>query len=407
MNAPWLSVVGIGEDGLDGLGATARTLIDTAEVLIGGERHLAMVSDHIAEKIAWPSPMKTLIEDIERFKPRRTCILASGDPTRYGVAVRLFRRLPVDEMTVVPAPSSITLACAAMGWPQAETRVVTLHGRPLDLLNLHLHPGARLIALSENAETPAAVAGRLTELGFGDSQMAVLERLGGSNQHQIHGIARDWAHPAGDNLNIVAIACVAGPGAQVLSRVPGLPDDAYTHDGTMTKREVRAATLAALAPPPGGTLWDIGAGSGSIAIEWIRAHDDNRAFAIEPLAERRALIATNAARLGAPGIRIIDGRAPEAVRGLPTPDAIFIGGGLTTDGVVDTCWAALAPGGRMVANAVTLESERILMDTANRLGGALTRIQISRAEPIGGMHGWKPLMPVTQWIGEKSRGGDT
>jgi len=396
--APWLTVVGIGEDGIDALSPAARALVADAEVLVGGDRHLAMLpADDGRRRIPWPSPLAALLETIDSLKPRRVCVLATGDPFCFGIGTTLARRVPLDEMLVVPAASARTLACARLGWPAHTVRLLTLHGRPLALLEPHLQPGARLLLLSEDAATPAAVATRLAERGLGASPMTVLERMGGPSERRLDGRADAWRHPPGEDLNVIAVTVAAGPAARPLATVGGLPDDAFRHDGQMTKREVRAITLAALVPHPGQLLWDVGAGCGSVAIEWLRADPLNRAVAIEPKPDRRALIAGNAERLGTPGLRIVDGTAPAALAGLEAPDAVFVGGGASVPGVIEACWAALRPGGRLVANTVTLESEAVLLAKHAELGGELVRISVERAEPVGPYHGWRPLMPVTQW----------
>ena len=393
----WLAVVGVGEDGLDGVGSAARALIDGAEVLVGGERHLTMIPPDDRPRRPWPTPLATLIDEIAGMRGRRVCVLATGNPMWFGVGVALARRVPAEEMTVVPAPSAFALACARLGWSLADVDTLTLHGRPVDLIVPAVQPGARLVVLSADADTPAAVAARLTALGYGPSTITVLERMGGPAERRLDGTAAGWGAPAVDPFNTLAVTCRAEPGAPRRPRLAGLPDDAFDHDGQMTKREVRAATLAALAPAPGERLWDVGAGSGSVSIEWARTDHRNRAIAIEPRADRCSRIAGNAAALGVPLVEIVGGRAPEALAGLAPPDAVFIGGGIGADGVVEACWQALPPGGRLVANAVTLEGEAAMVRHRERLGGDLTRIAVSRAEPVGPFTGWRPLMPVTQW----------
>jgi precorrin-6B C5,15-methyltransferase / cobalt-precorrin-6B C5,C15-methyltransferase len=325
-------------------------------------------------------------------------ILASGDPMWFGVGATLAGRFPLEETMVLPQAGAFSLAAARLGWPLADTATVTLHGRPLDRLALHLAPDARLLVLTEDGQAPAAIARYLTERGWGPSRLIVLERLGGPKERRLDGMAEDWPHAAVADLNILAIECLPGPKAQVLSRVPGLPDYAFTHDGQLTKREVRAATLAAMAPLPGQLLWDVGAGCGSIAIEWRRAEPSAPVIAIERDAARRDLIQRNAAALGVPGLTIVAGEAPAVLKDLPAPDAVFIGGGLTVDGLAEACLAALKPRGRLVANAVTVEGEARLLALHGKHGGQLTRIAVSRAEPVGPFQGWRPLMPVTQWI---------
>jgi precorrin-6Y C5,15-methyltransferase (decarboxylating) len=324
---------------------------------------------------------------------RRVCVLASGDPLLHGIGATLARVLGPERLHVVPHPSSVSLACARMGWAVDGVEVVSAVARPLARVRRVLAPGARVLVLSENAATPAAVAALLVDAGYGGSGMTVLEQLGGPAEHRVDGTAGEWAAPPGDPLNVVAVAC-SGPG---LGEVPGLPDDAYDHDGQLTKREVRAVTLAHLAPRPGELLWDVGAGNGSVAIEWLRAHRACRAVAVEIDVARAGRIAANAEALGVPSLQVVRGRAPEALAGLPAPDAVFIGGGITNPGVLDTCWAALGPGGRLVANAVTLEAEAVLVAGRDRCGGDLTRMEVSRAAPLGGFTGWRPAMPVTIW----------
>jgi precorrin-6Y C5,15-methyltransferase (decarboxylating) len=398
LTVPWLSVVGIGEDGVDGLSGAVRALIANAEVLCGGDRHLAMVVGGPAERLAWPSPFATAIEALRALRGRRVCVLASGDPMWFGIGATLAGVFPQDEMTVVPHPGAFSLAAARLGWPLQETICLSIHGRPIEGVLLHLQPGNRLLVLSHDAASPAGLAALLDVRGFGASRLTVLERLGGPAECRVSGEAADWPHQAVDALNVVAVE-IRGSG-RFLARVPGLPDDAFLHDGQMTKREVRAATLSALAPWPGACLWDVGAGCGSVAVEWARA--GGCAVAIEQDAARRDMISHNAIRLGVPGLRVVAGQAPEVLAGLDqSPDAVFIGGGLSVPGVLDAGWAALPPGGRLVANAVTTEAEAVLLAWHRRLGGELTRLEVSRLSATGRYHTWHPLMPVTQYWGIK------
>lgn len=392
----WLSVIGIGEDGLDGLSSAARALVQSADLLIGGERHLAMVPRNTEqERIAWAASQLLIQADgIAQYKGRRTCVLASGDPMWFGIGATLARRIPATEMTVVPHPSAFSLAAARLLWALDAVDCFSLHGRPLEQLSAVLHPGARLLLLTENGAAPAKIADYLVKQGFGSAQLTVLEHLGGAAENILTGTAKDWPHKTCADLNLLAVELRDGPG---LTRLAGLEDDLYLHDGNITKREIRAVTLARLSPFPGDLLWDVGAGSGSISIEWLRVDRRNRAIAIESKDARRSMIAQNALALGVPQLEIRAGSVPEALNGLPEPDAIFIGGGITTEGLIERCWQALKPGGRLVANVVTLEGESVLEQARRDHGGDLARFSVQRAEPVGRFHGWHAMMPVTQW----------
>jgi precorrin-6Y C5,15-methyltransferase (decarboxylating) len=392
----WLSVIGLTERGLDGLTAEARTLIDRAELIVGGERHLALVPAGKAERQTWQSPLRLTIEEILRWRGRAVVVLASGDPMWFGVGVTLARRVAQDEMLVLPQVSAFTLAAARLGWSLSDTDCFTLHGRPLDLLNGSVFPGARLLMLTDDGAAPAQIARRLTELGYGASRVVALEHMDGPAEAAIESKAAGWGDRQTADLNTVAVECRAEPGVAVTARTPGLPDDAFAHDGQLTKREIRAAALAKLLPLPGALLWDVGAGCGSIAIEWMRAARGARAIAIESDSDRVTLIETNMRTLGTPKLAIVKGKAPAALDGLAQPSAIFLGGGVSTAGLIERCWAALPSGGRLVAHAVTLESEVRLVGFRAVCAGELTRIAIQRAEPIGPHLAWRPLMPVTQ-----------
>jgi precorrin-6Y C5,15-methyltransferase (decarboxylating) len=396
MTARWLSIVGIGEDGLDGLAPAARGLVETAGLLIGGERHLAMVPARDGqERIAWAAAQLVAQADgIAQHRGRPTCVLASGDPMWFGIGATLSKRIPAAEMAVIPHPGAFSLAAARLLWPLDAADCLSLHGRPLDLLAAFLAPGARLLVLTENGAAPAKIADFLSRRGFGGAQLTVLEHLGGAQENILTGAARDWPHRSCADLNLLAIEINDGPG---LTRLAGLEDDLYLHDGNITKREIRAVTLARLAPFPGDLLWDVGAGSGSISIEWLRADRRNRAIAIESKETRRGMIAQNALALGVPQLEIRAGSVPEALNGLPAPDAVFIGGGITTEGLIERCWQVLKPGGRLVANVVTLEGESVLEQARRDHGGDLARFSVQRAEPVGRFHGWHAMMPVTQW----------
>ncbi|PWC39060.1 precorrin-6y C5,15-methyltransferase (decarboxylating) subunit CbiE [Azospirillum sp. TSO35-2] len=400
--ARWLTIVGIGEDGWDGLSPAARAAVEHAAVLYGGTRHLGLVPAVAGqERVAWPSPMTDAFPGLLARRGQRVCVLASGDPSWYGVGATLSRLVPAAETMVIPAPSAFSLAAARLGWPLQDCRCLTLHGRPLELVVPHLQPNAKLLVLSWDGTTPATLAALLRARGFGASRLSVLEAMGGPREARLEATADTWSTERVADLNTIALDCVAAADARVLPLAPGLPDDWFDHDGQITKREIRAVTLSFLAPRRGELLWDVGAGSGSIGIEWMLRDPANRAVAVEHHAERIARILANAAAFGVPGLTLARGKAPAALEGLERPDAVFIGGGLTADGVLDACWSALPPGGRLAANAVTLESEAVLIDAHKRFGGELSQIAVSRASAVGGFRGWRPLMPVTLWRVEK------
>jgi precorrin-6B C5,15-methyltransferase / cobalt-precorrin-6B C5,C15-methyltransferase len=399
----WLSIVGIGEDGVDGLGAAARRLVEGAEIVFGGRRHLALAAPLIRGAARpWPSPFDGAADEVLRHRGRAICALASGDPFQYGVGTVLARHVEPREMVVVPAPSAFSLAAARLGWALPHTVLLSVHGRSLDLLRPHLQPGARLLALTSDADGPAAIAKLLAATGFDASRLTVLEALGGPRERIRSTIAAAFDIEAPNALNTVAIEVEAAADARVLARTPGLADDLFEHDGQITKREIRAVTLSSLKPRRGELLWDVGAGSGAVTIEWLLAEPTfMRAIAVERRADRAARIVRNAAAFGVPDLKVVEAAAPAALRDLPTPDAVFIGGGLSKPGVMDAAARALRPGGRLVANAVTLDSEALLLARHAALGGELIRVTIARADPLGGKTAWRPALPVTQWLWQK------
>ncbi|MBC8638833.1 precorrin-6y C5,15-methyltransferase (decarboxylating) subunit CbiE [Caballeronia sp. EK] len=393
----WLTVVGIGEDGWHGLSRVARRALLDAQSIHGGERHLAFLPARIAaSRVPWPKPFSLDAVLAGRGDGKtRICVLASGDPMCFGVGATLAREVANGEMRVIPAPSSLSLAAARLRWALQDAVCVSLVGRPVASLLASLHRGVRLLVLSADGATPAAVAALLTAHGFGASRMTVFEHLGGNKERRIDERADDWREPLVAALNLVAIECRTHAGHAGPPLTPGLPDDAYRHDGQLTKRDVRAVTLARLAPQPGELLWDVGAGCGSIGIEWMRAHGACRAIAIESNESRQRLIEHNRDALGVPALQLVKGEAPAALDGLSAPDAVFIGGGLTVPGVLDACWARLRQGGRLVANAVTLQSEAALVEWRVRHGGELTRIGVAQAEPLGSFDTWRQALPIT------------
>ena len=407
---PWLTVVGIGDDGLAGLSPAARALVGTAELLVGGERHQAMIAESNAERLTWQGGVHRAAEAIAGWRGRRVVVLATGDPMWFGGGANLARTFGPDEMAVIPHPGAFSLAASRMLWPLADVACVSVHSRPLAILNLHIQPEARLLVLSRDGDTPRLAAALLAERGFGPSTLTVLEHLGGPRERRLDGMAESWSHPRAADLNTLAIECRPGPAARLVPAVPGLPDELFENDGQLTKREVRAVTIAALAPLPGQVLWDVGAGSGSVAIEWLRAvpgyrtsgGSEARAIAVERDAGRCAVIARNAAALGVPQLEVVSGEAPDALTSLePRPDTIFLGGGIARPGLLDRCWDLLQSGGRLVANAVSLEAAARLIDFRRRHGGDLTRLAVSRAGPVGKLSAFRALMEVTQYAGTK------
>jgi precorrin-6B C5,15-methyltransferase / cobalt-precorrin-6B C5,C15-methyltransferase len=395
-NPDLVTVVGVGAGGWPDLGRTPQAALLAAQVIFGSDRQLDLLpAEVVADRVAWPSPLLPALPGLlEAHAGRRRAVLASGDPMFHGIGATLVRLLGAGRVRALPHPSSASLAAARLGWPLATTEVLSLVTADPAILHRALNPGRRLLVLARDAGTPGAVASVLSAAGYGDATITVLSQLGGPSESVVTGPAASWEHPPGDPLAVLGIECGDGPRT---SMVPGLPDDAYENDGQLTKREIRAVTLAVLAPVPGALLWDVGAGSGSIGIEWMRSHPSCRAIAIEPQVNRAAAIRRNASALGVPGLRVVVGSAPAALSDLPVPDTIFVGGGLTRDGVLDACLAALPPGGRLVANAVTLETEAVLASAYAKFGGDLTRVAVNRASPVGSFTGWRAMMPVTIW----------
>jgi len=398
--AAWLSIIGLNEDGLPGLGEAARAALREADVVFGGARHLRLAAAGMAGTAhPWPSPFS--VAPVLARRGQRVAVLASGDPMWHGVGATLLRDLPPGEARVFPLASAASLAAARLGWALADITTLSLHARDIALLRPHLHPGARLILLTSDARQPAAIASMLATSGFAGSRITLLESLGGPAERIRATIASDFAFAEIHPLNTLGVEILAEAQAQPLPRAPGLDDLLFQHDGQLTKREVRAITLSALRPYPGALLWDVGAGAGSIGIEWMLAHPGCQAIGIEVRADRAARAAANARALGVPGLRLVVGEAPAAFADLPAPDALFLGGGANDPGVFDAALAALKPGGLFVANAVTLETEALLLAHHARLGGELLRIGITRAVAVASMTGWRPAMPVTQWVWRK------
>lgn len=400
-------VIGIGEDGLTGLSQTASEALAGASVIFGGPRHLGMLSDDdTRDRIAWSKDLGADLERLEQLRPtHQIAVLASGDPMLFGIGVRIVERFGIKDVQIIPAPSAFSLAAARVGWPLGDPMVkcVSIHALPFESVLRLVQPDVKLLLLSRDKETPEQLAKALVEIGYGHSPMYVLERMGGAQEKQTESLAINGFKQSFDNLNTIAVTCIPDAGLDALSSSPGLPEDAYVHDNTITKREVRAVTLAALAPLPGDVLWDVGAGNGTIAVEWLRAEPSAFAVAFEEKPERCANIQKNMARLGVPELNVVEGHFPPPVDGFdPAPDAIFIGGGIAgDDSLIRYCMDALLPGGRIVANAVTLQAQSALSAAHAKWGGELLTIAIARAEGVGPHLAMKPSIDVLQWRGRK------
>jgi len=398
----WLDIIGVTEQGVGALGPGVRGLLQKAEVVIGVPRRLSgLETGDRVERIAWDGSLDMMIGRILAARHRPTVLLASGDPNWFGIGATLTRHLPPEEFALHPAPSSLQLAAARLKWPLQDVVTVSLHGRPLAALHPHLLPGNRILALTTDATTLASVAGLLGERGYGASRLSVLENLGGPQERVDSFTAGQASDRSVGDFYVLAIDCRAAPGAPLLPAVPGLPDEAFASDGQLSKREVRAATLSRLAPFPGALLWDVGAGSGSIGIEWMRAARGARAIAFERDPARCALIEKNRQALGAPGLRVVCGEAPESLAGQEAPDALFLGGDVGNADLFEAAFAALKLGGLLVANAVTLDGEAALFERQARFGGDLTRIGVEIMDHIGKERIFRPRMRVTQWTCHK------
>lgn len=398
-NPPWLYILGVGDNGLNSLNRHALALFEAAETVIAPARVLEEIETGGRDVIPWTFGVSETIELIKQRRGTPTTILATGDPMHFGIGATLRRFFDADEMIVVPSPSGFSLAAAKMGWTLQDTAQISLHGRAVEGLHVHLLPDAKILSLTSNERTIFEAVKLLTARGYGSSQVSVLEHIGGKNEKittlKTSEISEELNSFA--DFNILAIACEADVSTPILPRVSGLPDDAFEHDGQLTKREIRSVVLSFLAPYQNAVLWDVGAGCGSVSIEWMRAANGAKAVAVEDNTERCAMISANAKNLGVPKLEMIQGLAPTSLEGLQKPDAIFIGGGLTTEGLFEACWSALDQGKRLVANAVTIESEAKLIALHEKYGGELVRMQVARAVPVGRFSGWKPFMPVTVW----------
>jgi precorrin-6Y C5,15-methyltransferase (decarboxylating) len=390
-----VTVVGVGADGWDGLTPAARAVISSAEVVLGGARQLGLLPVAAGQiHQPWPFPLSAALPELlTRFAGRRLVALASGDPMLSGIGTTLVDIVGADRVTVIPHLSSVTLARSRLGWSAESSAVVSVVGRDLHAVLRELAPGRRVLVLSSDEKTPAALAELLVARGYGPSRFVVLGDLGSDRETITESTAGDFSGDA-PRLNIVALH-LNGP--LRAGWVSGLPDDAFEHDGQLTKRDLRAAALARLLPAPGQLLWDVGAGAGSVGIEWMRAHPTCRAVAVEADPQRAERITRNARSLGVPALHVVCGEAPRSLSDLSTPDAIFVGGGASRPGLLQRCLDALPGGGRIVVHAVTVETEAVLTAAYAEHGGELIRIHVEHAAPVGSFTGWTPLRAVTQW----------
>lgn len=400
---PWLHIIGLSERGVDTLDPASLAIIDAAETVLGPQRFLPE-GEGTQNVIAWQSPLSAMIEQVLAARGSQTVILATGDPNWFGIGASLDKHLSSDEFTIYPSPSAFQRAAAKLHWPLQNVACISLHGRAVETLHAQVLPGNRILALTSDAVTLKHVAELLMARGYGQSMLTVLENLGSAEERILSFPASDVDKYAIGNFYTLAIDCVAYATARLLPSIPGLPDDAFISDGQLTKREVRAATLAKLAPYPGALLWDVGAGCGSVAIEWMRACRDAKAICFEHEGERLQMIALNKDALGVPSLEIVSGDAPQSLAGHPNPDAIFLGGDVGNHELFEACWQALKPGGRLVANAVTIEGEQALFERHAKHGGELARLDVSVLTHVGDYRALKPRMAVTQWLAIKGQG---
>jgi precorrin-6Y C5,15-methyltransferase (decarboxylating) len=440
----WLHVIGVGEAGLAALPGSTRLILSYAESVLGPPRFLSQIeraietavhpeltTADIVDKrgleavaralledsgddeagppgvgradsdlptlIEWEGGLERMMSQVRRLRDTPTVILATGDPMWFGIGATLARHLEASEFEIHPSPSAFQLAAAAMRWPLQNVVALSLHGRPVELVQPHILPGNRILALTTDADTALRVADIFSARGYPESVMTILENLGGPEARTTTTTVADFEPQNIGDFYVLALDCIAGDDARLLPALPGLPDDAFVSDGQLTKREIRAATIAKLVPLPGALLWDVGAGCGSVGIEWMRAARDAEAVALERDEPRLEMIAANAHALGTPGLRIEPGDASRTVAGLPPPDAVFLGGSVGDEELFSLCWSALKPGGRLVANAVTIDGERALYDRHLRYGGDLVRLETAVLDFIGGQRVMRPRMAVTQW----------
>jgi len=401
----WLDIIGVGEGGIKTLGVREAALLAKAENVLGPARFIERLCGANPKQtlVVWRPPFSSMIEQVMAARASSTVILASGEPNWFGIGSSLSAHLEADEFVLHPAPSAFQLAAARLRWPLQNTTTISLHGRAVELLHPHILPCNRILALTSGAKTLDLVAKILVARGYGPTRLSVLENLGGTSERLLTFCANEAAAQNTGEFFTLAIDCVAGADAPLLPAIPGLADEAFANDGQLSKREVRAVTLARLAPFVGALLWDVGAGCGSVAIEWMRSARGAKAICFEKSQKRCDLIAQNRLALGVPGLKIVSGSAPAGFADYPPPDAVFIGGEISNQALFAACYQALKPGGRLVANAVTLDGTATLFAHYNRLGGELVQIGVSHLENIGSSFGFKPRRPVTQFCHVKER----
>ncbi len=400
----WLSIIGVGEDGFEQLSKPAQALLEQAEILVSSHRIFDLLDDHEKEQITWGNSFAETIEKIMALKPRKVCILATGDPMFFGIGNTLTRYINADETEIVPSPSIFSLICAKLMWSQREAVAVSLHGRELNSLLRFLHPGAKLVLLSHDGQTPKKVAELLCHVGYEKTKISIFEHLGSEQETISHTTADKFTLDSISGFNTIALQCNAEQSTIPTSRNPGLADHYFTSDGVMTKKHVRALTLSSLAPKPGEILWDIGAGSGTIAIEWLRSVEGTKAYAVEKLPERINYIRQNANKLGTPELTIIESVADsQTLEKLPEPDAIFIGGGSSDYELISYCWGRLKPNGRLVINSVSVDAEQNLLKAIKKFGGELSRIAIEHLQSLGQQQAWKPERTISHYYAQKGQ----
>ncbi|MBX7145930.1 MAG: precorrin-6y C5,15-methyltransferase (decarboxylating) subunit CbiE [Alphaproteobacteria bacterium] len=393
---PWLTIIGLNQKGIGTLSADAQHALHHAEIVVAAQKYHDYFPELKTERWIWRRPLKRTLDALEKVRGKKVVVLATGDPMWFGVGVSLSKRFLPHEMSIIPGISAFSLVCARLGWSISTTVCITMHGRPINQLVNFLAPHQRLILLSHDQTTPSKIANLLTERGYGSSKMIVFSDMNSLSEKYIEGLAKNNNFLDCSDFNTIAIECSEGEVNSLMPLTIGLPDDVFHHDGQLTKYKIRTLTLSALMPMPNQTLWDIGAGCGSISIEWARYHSTMKSYAIEKNEKRCQFIKENSDSFGLSNIDILSGTAPEILNNLEKPDAIFIGGGLLEKNMIDICWQALKKSGRLVINTVTIESEQEILKIYKNLGGKLSKISIEQPDLLGELTVWRKSMPVTQ-----------